>query len=127
MKKIFIAESETHVREALRLMIENQPGIQVAGEADHSEGLLVQVVATPPDALLLDWNLAGIHHPRLIRALKGHSPEMRIIVMSVKPEDEQAYKGWELAGFLSKQLSPEEFISKLDTLLAQGGSGTHNF
>ena len=117
MKSLFIAESETHVCAALCLMIENQPGINLVGEADHSESLLVQLVSLHPDALLLDWNLEGIHQPRLIRALQEHCPQTQIIVMSVKPEDELIYQEWNLGGFLSKQLSPEEFIANLSSLL----------
>jgi DNA-binding NarL/FixJ family response regulator len=121
MKTIFIAESETHVRDALRLMIENKTGLQVTGEASHAESLLAQVCTTHPlDALLLEWNLSGIHHQRLIQALQEYCPELQIIVMSVKPEDEQSSKEWDVSGFLSKQLPPEEFISSLVTLLSPG-------
>jgi DNA-binding NarL/FixJ family response regulator len=118
MKTIFLGEGEAHVREALRLMIENNTNFKVIGEASHAESLLAQVCKHPPDALLLEWNLPGIHHRRFIQALQAYCSEIRIVVMSVKPEDELSSKEWELAGFLSKQLPPDEFTSHLVALLS---------
>ena len=117
MKTIFLGEGETHVRDALRLIIENNTGLQVIGEASTAESLLAQVCSNQPDALLLEWNLPGIHHQRLLQALQAYCPKLPIIVISVKPEDEYAAEEWGLAGFISKQLPPEEFISKLVALL----------
>ncbi len=119
MKSIFLAESENHVRGALRLLIEYQPGMQVVGEADHTESLLAQVCVQPPDVILLDWNLHGIHPQRLIRALREHCPNTQLIATSVKPEHKMSSEEWGVDGFLSKQLPPEAFISALDALLSK--------
>ncbi len=122
MKTIFIAESENHVRDALRLLIEYQPGLQVVGEADHTESLLAQVCAQPPDVILLDWNLPGIHHGRLIRTLREHCPTTQLMATSVKAEQEAVVGLFDIDGFLLKQLPPDQFISALITAIHQNGS-----
>ena len=112
-KFVFLAESEDHVRRALRLLLENQSDIRIAGEASHAESLLAQVCQRPPDAILLDWDLPGLHPQRLFSALRQHCPATRILVTSVRPE--KAKKILEFGGdaFLLKQLPPDQFIAKL--------------
>jgi DNA-binding NarL/FixJ family response regulator len=110
MKTVFLAEGENHVRAALRLQFEHQPEYQISGEADHTECLLAQVCRKPPDVILLDWNLPGINPQRLISTLRRHCPSTMLVATSVKPEQEKITREYQLDGFLSKQLSPEDFM-----------------
>lgn len=119
MKTIFLAESEKHVRDSLRLMIEQRAEVKILGEARSVEGLLAQVCKNAPDAILLDWNLPGIHHQRLINALHECCPTAKLVVLSVKPEHEIAAEEYGMDGFISKQLPAESFMHVLNTILSQ--------
>lgn len=113
MKTIFLAEGEKHVRDALRLILEHQAIFDVAGEAGSAESSLAQVCRQPPDVILLDWNLPGLHPQRLLAALRQCCPVSRILVTSVRPEDEKIALKLGADAFLLKQLSPEQFIAAL--------------
>lgn len=113
MKAIFLAESQHHVRRAIQLVLEQHPDFTLIGEADHAESLLAQVCTQPPDVILLGWQLAGANHPRLIATIRKHCPATKIIVMSVKPELEASIREYDVDGFISKQIPPEEFIQAL--------------
>ena len=119
MTTIFLAESEKHVREALRLMIENQADLTTVGEAATAESLLAQVCQDPPDLVLLDWNLPGLHPQRLMRTLRKYCLGTKVVATSVKPEQEKAAKEWGVDGFLLKQVPPEVFIETLMTVLGK--------
>ena len=58
--RILLADDQTKVRSALRLLLEQEPGLSVVGEAAEAEGLLTQVQRTQPDLVLLDWELPGL-------------------------------------------------------------------
>ena len=125
MISVFVAESENHVRAALSLLIEYQPGMHLAGAVYDTEGLLAQVCRQAPDVILLDWNLPGITPRRLIRTLRECCPGTRLVATSVKPEHEQAAREWGVDGFLSKQIGPESFIAALESAIAKpNDSGT---
>lgn len=126
MKTIFLAEGEKHVREALHLWIEQQADMKIAGEARSVESLLAQVCQQAPDAILLDWNLPGIHHQRLIRTLRECCPAAKLVALSVKPEDEKAAGEYGMDGFLSKQLSAESFMAALNTILSTSNNKKEN-
>ena len=113
MKKIFLAESERHVLDALRLLLEEQADIEIIGEAQNAEVLLTQVSKTTPDAIMFDWNLPGLHPQRFVPALRISCPSAKLLAISVKPEDEKIVKKFDLDLFISKQLPPDEFLKLL--------------
>jgi DNA-binding NarL/FixJ family response regulator len=116
-KTIFLAEGETHVRAALRLMLENQGDFRICGESNTVEGTLAQVCQNPPDVILLDWTLPRINHQRLIDALREHCPKTSLIATSVKPEHEQIAQQVGTDAFISKQLPPNQYLSALRVFL----------
>jgi DNA-binding NarL/FixJ family response regulator len=119
VKKVFIAEAEKHVLSALLLLLEEQDELVITGDARSAESLLAQVCKQPPDAILLDWNLPGLHPHRLVRTLRECCPNAKLIVISVKPEHEKDVKEYGLDGFISKQLSAESFLVSLKHILSE--------
>ena len=119
MKTIFLAEGEKHVLAALRLMLEHQSGFAIVGEASTAENTLAKVCQSPPDVILLDWNIPGLHPQRLLNALRQCCPETLILATSVKPEQESIAMQFDADAFLLKQLSPDQFISALITAVNQ--------
>jgi len=113
MKTIFLAEGEKHVRDALRLMLEHQSDFAIMGEASTAENTLAKVCQLPPDVILLDWNLPGLHHQRLLSALRQCCPETLILATSVRPEQEEAAINLGANAFLLKQLPPDQFMAML--------------
>ena len=119
MKSIFLADSENHVRAALNLLIQYQPGLVISGESDNTENLLAQVCSNPPDVILLDLNLPGLRPKKLVQTLRVFCPNTQVIAISVKPEHEKSAMGLELDGFILKQLPPEVFISSLELIISK--------
>lgn len=114
MKTIFLAESEKHVRAAMALLLEHQPNFTILGEASTAESAVAKICQNPPDVILLDWHLPGLHPQRLITALRLCSPEALIFATSVKPELAEIALKAGSDGFLSKQLSPDQFLEALN-------------
>lgn len=111
--RIFIADSENHIRRALKLLMDQNAQFKIVGEAHHVESLLAQVCTEPPDAILLDWNLVGIHPQRLLKTLREHCPNTRILASSVRPEHESLTRELGVDAFLLKQLPPDQFYQAL--------------
>lgn len=113
--QIFIADSHAHVREALRLLLEQQGGFAVCGEAADPENLLAQVCTHPPEFILLDWHLPGLRPHYLLRALKRCCPATLVLATSVNPENARQALSHGVDGFLLKSLPPDEFLQALRT------------
>ena len=119
MKTIFLAEGEKHVLAALRLMLEHQSDLAIVGDASTAENTLAKVCQSPPDVILLDWNIPGLHPQRLLTAMRQCCPETLILATSVKPEQENIAMQHGVDAFLLKQLSPDQFMTALKIAVNQ--------
>lgn len=122
MTTLFLAESEIHVRAALRLHLEHKPGFEITGEDGTAESALAKICQNPPDAILLDWNLPGLHPQRLIPALRLCAPKTLIVAISIKPEQAKIALNAGVDAFIPKQLAPDQFLDLLRKALIQEGS-----
>jgi DNA-binding NarL/FixJ family response regulator len=122
MKTIFLAESEKHVLQALRIQFTLQSDLVLVGEATTTESLLAQVCQHPPDAILLDWTLPGLHPQRLLKALRQCCPKTIILVTSVQPELARRVERFGVDGFLLKQLPADEFIRDMHIAIDEATS-----
>lgn len=83
---ILIGDSQPRVRYGLRLLLEQQPGWRVIGEAEDAQTLLEAVRFGCPDLVLLDWELPGMPAQELLTAIRQACPHLWVIFMSGKDE-----------------------------------------
>ncbi len=111
--RILIADDQAEVRSALRLLIEQDSELVVAGEAEDVIGLITEAIDESPDLVLLDWELPALQRPAaLIAALRGLA-QSRIIVLSGRPEARQQALAAGADEFISKGDSPEGLLATL--------------
>jgi DNA-binding NarL/FixJ family response regulator len=110
---ILLADDQANVRSALRLLLEQEPGIAIVGEAADATGLLLMVTERPANILLLDWELPGLPSRYLLRLLHNERPSLKIIAMSSRPEAHQAALQAGVSAFLNKGDPPEAVLDAL--------------
>ena len=108
---ILLADDQAKVRSALRLLLEQQPGVQVIGEALNAAELLDQ--KTCPDLVLLDWELPGLAPDSALHALRALCPRLKIIALSGRPQARQAALDAGADAFVSKIDPPERLLAAL--------------
>lgn len=121
--RILLADDQARVRSALRLLLEQEPGLCVVGEAAETEEILAQIQATRPDLMLLDWELPGLalassirSGKQLLSVLHGHCPDLRVIALSGQLEARQAALAAGADAFVSKGDPPERLLATLRKL-----------
>ena len=111
--RVFLAEAELRVRDALRLVLSHEPGMEVVGEASTAWGLPDGVRKAAPDLVLLDWDLPGPPVADLLPALRANCRGARVIALSVKTEAEGLALTAGADAFVGKTDSPEHLLSVL--------------
>ena len=112
--RVLLADDRTEVRSALRLLLEQEQGIEVVGEADGAEGLLAQTKATCPDLVLLDWELPGLHADGPLSTLRQVCPDLFVIALSGRPEARRAALAAGVDAFVSKGDPPERLLAAVE-------------
>ena len=110
MMRILLADDQSKVRFALRVLLERRPGFEVAGEAVNAEGLLAQMETTCPDLVLLGWELPGLAAVGSLSALRRIYPNLYVITLSGRPEARRAALTAGADAFVSKGDPPERLL-----------------
>jgi DNA-binding NarL/FixJ family response regulator len=109
--RILIADDQERVRFALRVLLAQQPGVQVVGEASNGEALQAQASVVAADLALVDWELPRLAEAGGLPALHRSSPALQIVVLSSRPGVRQAALAAGGVAFVSKSEPPERLLT----------------
>jgi two-component system response regulator DesR len=110
--RVFIADAEPEVRNALRLLLGQEPSVHVVGETGTAWGLPARVEAASPDLVLLDWELPGPPLVDLLPAVRALCCT-RIIALSARPEAERRALAAGADAFVGKTEPPTQLLAIL--------------
>ena len=117
--QILLADEQTRVRLALQILLSQEPGVTVVGEAVEAADLLAQIRATRPDLVLLDWGLPGLATIGSLSALHTACPNLSVIVLSGRPEARQMALAAGADEFISKIDPPEKLLAAIHSMNAK--------
>lgn len=83
---IFLAGDRGVLHDALRRLLEAEPGFAVAGEASDGRAAVRMVERLRPDVLVLDLGLQGLGGLEVARRLRDRSPGTRVVVLTDREE-----------------------------------------
>jgi two-component system invasion response regulator UvrY len=107
MIRLLLADDHPIVREGLKFVVSQNRDIEIVGEAEDGEATLNLCKRTPADVLLLDVSMPGPGILDLIRTLRASRPQLRLLVLSVHPEQHYARRVLKAGadGYLTKNHS----------------------
>jgi DNA-binding NarL/FixJ family response regulator len=113
-----IADDHPIVREGLKSVIAQHPDVEVLGEAGEGDQAIDVCAALRPDVLLLDVGMPGPGVLEVVRRLKVHQGAMRILVLSVHPEEHYARRVLMAGadGYVTKSHSPDVLYEAICTV-----------
>ena len=114
--RILLADGESNVRYGLRVLLEEQSEVEVAGEAADAPDLLAQVETACPDLVLLSWELPGLTGADLLPALRSVCDELHVIVLSGRPEGRRPALDAGANSFISKVEPPERLLAAIESV-----------
>jgi DNA-binding NarL/FixJ family response regulator len=114
--RVLLADDQTRVRSALQILLIQEPGVSVVGEASEAKSLLAQIQATHPDLVLLDWELPGLPAIGSLPTLRIVCPNLSVIALSGRPEARREALAAGADAFVSKMDPPEQLLVTLHTL-----------
>jgi two-component system response regulator NreC len=83
---VVIADDHRVVRTGLKLLLGEEPDVEVIGEAGDSERALALVAELEPDVLVLDLNMPGRSGLEAIPDVAAASPHTRVVVLTMQSD-----------------------------------------
>lgn len=115
MIHILIADDHPIVREGLKRVISDCADLEVVSEAQDGHEAVLKSQDPQVEVLLLDISMPGPGFLEVLRRVKGHRPELQVLVLSVQPEEQYAVRALRAGagGYLTKDRSPAELAKAI--------------
>jgi DNA-binding NarL/FixJ family response regulator len=123
MIRVLIADDEALVRGGLRMILEAQADIEIAGEADDGRAALELARGTSPDVVLMDIRMPGLDGLEATRRLLATGgPAPRVLILTTFDLDQYVYEALRAgaSGFLLKSARPNDLIAAVRGAAAGG-------
>lgn len=116
--RILIADDHGLMRAGLHAMLEDQPTLEVIGEAASGEEVLHMAGELCPDIVLLDISLPGIDGIETTRQLRVSCPQARVLILTVYSEESLLLEAIRAgaSGYIIKRAAEEELISAIQAV-----------
>ncbi len=128
---VLIVDDHPVVRQGLRVLLEVQDGIEVAGEAADGDTAVALAASRAPDVILLDLKLPGRDGLAVLTELKARASTARVLVLTSATDPASASLAMRsgAAGVLYKDVDPDALVRAIRSvhdghlLLAPGAAG----
>jgi DNA-binding NarL/FixJ family response regulator len=101
---VLIAEDNRDLRDALRVIIDEEPGMHVVGTVSRVPELLSMMRTCTARVLVLDLDLGGESSVPALQTLRGQHPQLAIVIFSGSDRDALAH--------VMDRIGPCEFVTK---------------
>jgi DNA-binding NarL/FixJ family response regulator len=124
--RVLLGDDHKIVREGLKMVLADDPALQVVAEADTGPGVLDEVHKLQGqlgiDVVLLDIALPGMDGLNVLQALRRDWPGLPVLMLSTYPEKQYAVRCIQLgaSGYLNKSTDPDELMAALRRVAAGG-------
>jgi two-component system, NarL family, response regulator NreC len=109
---IVLADDHTVVRNALRLLLDAEPGFEVVAEAGDAEAAVRYVRGHKPAVLILDLNMPGRSSLEAVPEIHKASPGTEIVVLTMQNEPVYARRALQagVRGYVLKEAADAELV-----------------
>jgi len=81
--RIFLADDHAPYRKRLGSFLDDEPDLEVVGQAPDGETALRRVLESEPDIVLMDVVMPGLGGVEATRQIKAALPNLRVIALSL--------------------------------------------
>lgn len=118
MIRVLIADDHGIVRSGLKMLIDRQPDMAVASEAEDGIDAVEKCLSETPDVAVLDVSMPRLTGLHAARQILSHSADVRVLMLSMHDEDAYFFDALEAgaSGFVSKRGADGDLITAIRTV-----------
>ena len=120
--RVLIADDHPVVRQGLKMMLSNDPEVDVVGEARDGDEAFDMAHKVDWDVAVLDYSMPGRGGVELLSDVKHDYPDKPVLIMSIYPEDPHGLRALKAgaAGYITKESAGDELTAAVKKV-ASGG------
>ena len=113
--RVLVVDDHALFRRGLQMVLEQEPDIEVVGEASDGAEAVEQAESTLPDIVLMDVRMPRRSGIEACTAIHTAVPSARIIMLTISDEEADLYEALKAGamGYLLKEISIEEVATAI--------------
>ncbi|GII01874.1 hypothetical protein Pta02_38820 [Planobispora takensis] len=113
--RVVVVDDQALVRTGLRVVLDSEPGFELAGEACDGEQAIAMVRETRPDVVLMDIQMPRLDGLTAARRILADEDPPKVIMMTTFGTDDNLYSALRagVSGFVLKTSAPEQLITAM--------------
>ena len=117
---VVLADDHQIVRDAIKLILDSEPDMEVVGEAGDADSAARHVLAYSPAVLLLDLNMPGRPSLGVIPQLRERATGTQTIVLTGQSEPDSARRALAFGarGYVLKHSAASELVTAIRQVLS---------
>jgi DNA-binding NarL/FixJ family response regulator len=121
--RIYLVDDHTVLREAVRVMLETEPDLEIVGEAGDGDAAVRGIRETKPDLAIVDLKMPGRGGLSILPDVLAVSPATAILVFTMYDSPSYVYEAMNAgaAGYVLKNVSRDELLRAVRAVVRGGG------
>ena len=115
MINILLVDDHVIVREGLRRIIDDTPGMEVIAEAGNGQDALNYVWKNKYDLIILDISMPGKNGLEILKEIKSHDRDLPVLMLSMHAENQYAMRTLKAgaSGYLTKDTAGSQLVKAI--------------
>jgi DNA-binding NarL/FixJ family response regulator len=116
--RVLVVDDQAMVRAGFRLLLADEPDIDVVAEASNGLEAVAEAARCRPDVVLMDIRMPELDGLEATRRILAADPESRVLILTTFDLDEYVYRALSAgaSGFVLKDEPPEQLIAAVRTV-----------
>ena len=115
MIRVVVADDHGIVRSGVRMLLDQQEGMQVVGEAEDGVEAVQCALKHRPDALVLDVSMPRMTGIQATHEIKQHLPDAAVVLLSMHDDQRYFYEALKAgaAGYVLKRSADSQLVDAI--------------
>ena len=116
--KLLVADDHKIFRQGIKKLLEEEPDLQVVGEAADGRETIKKATELKPDVILMDIAMANLNGLEATKQIKKVLPDVKVIMLTMHKNEEYVLQSFQAgaSGYILKEGAVEELVSAIRSI-----------
>jgi len=118
--RVLIADDQTLFRSGLARLLDEDPRVEIVGQAVDGADAVRQAIKLKPDVVLMDLKMPNVDGVEATRQIRAQLPDMKILILTTFDADNHVLQALEagVSGYVLKDSVAEAIVTSIQAVVS---------